>query len=78
MNGNVEQRAQFAESAGRIGERLAFIEADMARCKADVDDLRKDVDALKRFQAWLFGIGTAVGVLAALLANGLKAWLHGP
>lgn len=77
MNGEIEQRAQFAESAGRIGEDIATLKADVSRAKDDIHDLRTDVDGLKRFQAWLFGLGAGLGATAAILANGVKHWLTG-
>jgi len=47
----------------------------LADLKDTVAVLRTDVDGLKRFQAWVFGIGTGVGALAAILGKGIKAWL---
>lgn len=78
MSGSAEERVQIAESAGRIGERLAVLETEMKDVKADAAALRTDVDALKRFQAWVFGIGTGLGAVMAFLANGVKDWLRTP
>jgi hypothetical protein len=76
-DGEADQRVQVAESGGRIGEHIATLMADVGRAKEDIRGLRTDVDGLKRFVAWVFGIGTGLGAVAALLANGLKEWLKG-
>lgn len=74
---NERQDVQIAQSAGRIGERLAILEEKADRNEEDLRALRTDVDGLKRFQAWVFGIGTGLGAVAALLANGIKDWIKG-
>lgn len=56
----------------RHGERLAVLETKVANAEADVLTLQADVSGLKRFQAWLFGIGSGVGAVAAFMAQGLK------
>lgn len=61
---------------GALGERIAKLEGQVERVETDVSKLQTDVDGLKRFQAWLFGIGSAMGALGVLVANGVKDWLR--
>lgn len=56
----------------RHGERLAVLETKMAGVEADVSTLQSDVSGLKRFQAWLLGIGSAIGAIAAFMAQAIK------
>lgn len=58
------------------GERIAILEDRMVRVLGDVSKLQNDVDGLKRFQAWLFGIAAATGAMGVLIANGIKDWLR--
>lgn len=50
------------------------IRADIQDLRRDVSGVRKDVDGLKRFQAWMFGLGAGLGATATLLLNGVKDW----
>jgi len=54
------------------GERLAVLETKMAGVEADVSTLQSDVSGLKRFQAWMLGVGSAFGAIATLLARSIK------
>lgn len=54
------------------GERLARLETDLGNVKNDVQALQTDVSGLKRFQAWIFGLGTGVGTIAGFMAQGIK------
>lgn len=55
-----------------LGERVAILETRADDQKSDIVELRTDVAALKRFQAWMVGIGTGVGAMAGLLAQTVK------
>ncbi len=59
----------------RHGERLAVLETKMSGVEADVATLQGDVSGLKRFQAWMLGVGSAFGAIATLLAQSIKGRL---
>lgn len=56
----------------RHGERIAILETKVASQGNDIHELQTDVSGLKRFQAWVFGVGSGVGAIGAFLAQGIK------
>lgn len=58
-----------------LGERIARLETEAREFRADIAELRTDVGGLKRFQAWLLGLGAGFGTLATLFAQSLRDFI---
>lgn len=55
-----------------LGEKIAVLRTEMTEARKDISELQTDVSGLKRFQAWVFGVGSGVGAIAAFMAQSLK------
>lgn len=42
------------------------------RLDQTLGDHRKEIDALKRFQSWVFGVGSGVGALVGFAVQGIR------
>lgn len=62
----------MSEPGGPIGERVAKLEMQASAQKTDIEELQRDVSALKRFQSWVLGVAAGVGSVATLLAQLVK------
>lgn len=45
---------------------------DVTRALAEIAELKKEVDDLKRFRSWVTGIAAGIGAILAFFAEGIR------
>lgn len=51
---------------------MGSLREDLNKACEDIDNLKKEVDDLKRFRSWVMGIGAGIGAILAFFAEGIR------